>query len=67
MQRYILFSTKIPKDLKYEIMLLDNDSLYRIDTKKNPSGDCSLKGFICLKVAATYSPTGVQYHRREQA
>ena len=39
----------------------------RMDTKKNPSGDCSLKEFICLKVAATYSPTGVQYHRREQA
>ena len=59
------------KNAKYG-KTLKSMSFFLLNTKKNPSGDCSLKGFICksggyLKVAATYSPTGVQYHRREQA
>ena len=54
------------KNAKYG-KTLKSMSFFLLNTKKNPSGDCSLKGFIHLKVAATYSPTGVQYHRREQA
>ena len=54
------------KNAKYG-KTLKSISFFLLNTKKNPSGDCSLKGSIYLKVAATYSPTGVQYHRREQA
>ena len=54
------------KNAKYG-KTLKSISFFLLNTKKNPSGDCSLKGFIHLKVAATYSPTGVQYHWREQA
>ena len=34
--------------------------------RRKPSG-ISLEGFLRKKKAATYSPTGVQYHRRGRA
>ena len=34
-------------------------------TKKEPQVRCELKAL--MKMAATYSPTGVQYHRRDCA
>ena len=50
-------------------MLLVRKGMFpiRFRYKRRKPSEIALEGFLLKKTAATYSPTGVQYHRRGRA